>query len=101
MVNISKLASALAAASIISSAVAHPGEHHEKRELDNHIQQRQAAARAGKRSLSACENSAKRRDLETRNIARRAQATKNLRLKRGIQTRKKSLSTLKYHIAYH
>lgn len=88
MVNISKLASALAATSIISSAVAHPGEHHEKRELDNHITQRQAAAAAGKRSLGACENSARRRDLESRNIARRAQTAKDLRAKRGIKTRK-------------
>lgn len=88
MVNISKLASALVAASLFNSAIAHPGEHHEKRELDNHIKQRQAAAKAGKRSLSACESSAKRRGLETRNIARRAQAAKNLRHKRGIKTRK-------------
>lgn len=89
MVNISTLASAIAAASVINSAVAHPGEHHSKRELTNHIMERQAAAAAaGKRALAACESSAERLALESRNIARRAQAAKDLRAKRGITTRK-------------
>lgn len=88
MVNVSKFAGALAAASMIGSAVAHPGETHEKREVANHIAQRQHAAKMGKRALSGCENSAKRRDLETRNIARRAQAANALRSKRNIQTGK-------------
>ena len=89
MVNFaSTVSSALAAASLLSLATAHPGEKHDHAHVKRQIDARQLRAAAAKRSLGACENSLKHRDLMARSVQRRANALNSLRSKRGISVSK-------------
>ncbi|KAJ4357797.1 uncharacterized protein N0V89_002373 [Didymosphaeria variabile] len=92
MVNFaSTVSSALAAASLLSLAAAHPGEKHDHVHIKRQIDARQLRAAAAKRSLGACENSLKHRDLMARSVQRRANALDSLREKRGISVNSKKL----------
>lgn len=86
MVYFSKIASAVAVACLVGSAVAHPGEHHDAEKIKRQIQARDQMAAAAKRSLDGCSNSLKHRELNARSVARRAQVARDIRQKRGIQT---------------
>lgn len=89
MVNfVSTVSSALAATSLLSLAAAHPGEKHDHAHIKRQIDARQLRAAAAKRSLSACENSLKHRDLMVRSVQRRANALQSLREKRSISVSK-------------
>jgi hypothetical protein len=89
MVNFASIFSgAIAATSLISSVVAHPGEKHDHAKIKRDIDVRGMRAAAAKRSLGACENSLKHRDLMQRSMSRRAAALNKLRQKRGISVSK-------------
>ncbi|KAH8671114.1 Intradiol ring-cleavage dioxygenase [Xylariales sp. PMI_506] len=78
--------SKLALAAFAGCAVAHPGEAHDEHHMKREIVARDNAARLGARSLGACSNSARAQAVKARSIQRRADAVKNLRQKRGINT---------------
>lgn len=84
MVQISKFAAALATASLIGSAIAHPGESHDHTKVRRDIKKRDAIALTAKRGLQACQNTLKARELDERAIARRSAKLADLRAKRGI-----------------
>lgn len=99
MVQLSKFI-AVAAACLAAPAVAHPGEKHDPHVVKRELHARDYAAAAAKRSLAGCENSLHARELAKRNVARRSQKVQNLRKKRGVTARKKSLPYLRQgHIA--
>ncbi|KAH6616242.1 Intradiol ring-cleavage dioxygenase [Boeremia exigua] len=78
------LSSAVAVSSLISSAVAHPGEKHDMALVRRQIDVRQLRATASKRSLESCQDSLQHRSLMQRSHARRSEALSFLRQKRGI-----------------
>jgi hypothetical protein len=86
MVYFSKLAGAVAAACLVGSAVAHPGESHDAVKMKREIRARDQMASAAKRSLDACSNSLRAREVKARAVARRAAAAAELRQKRGIKS---------------
>lgn len=88
MVYFPKLASAVAVACVASTAIAHPGEHHDHQAIKREIKIRDQMASASKRSIDSCSGSLKHREVAARSIARRHQAAKDLRAKRNIKTRK-------------
>ena len=97
MVNFaSTVSSALTAILLLSAAVAHPGEKHDHAHVKRQIDARTLRTAAAKRSLSACENSLKHRDLMARSIQRRANALQSLREKRGI-----SVSMCNLYLYFH
>jgi predicted DNA-binding ArsR family transcriptional regulator len=71
MVCISNIVAALATASIIGSAVAHPGETLNRTQIGRDIMKRDALA------LEACSNTLKARQLDERAIARRSAKATN------------------------
>lgn len=87
MVQFSKLTGfAVAAACLVSPALAHPGEVHDAAAIKREIHARNVMASAAKRSLSACSDSLEARNLHARNIARRANVARELRQKRSIKS---------------
>lgn len=84
MVQISKFAAALATASFLSSVIAHPGESHDHARVRRDIRKRDVLAATAKRSLEACSNTLKARQLDDRAITRRSAKLADLRVKRGI-----------------
>ncbi|KAF2092201.1 aromatic compound dioxygenase [Saccharata proteae CBS 121410] len=106
MVYFPKIAGAVAAAALSASVIAHPGEHHDHDEVKRTIAARDHHAANAKRSLDACSNSLKHRELAARNVARRSQLVKDLRQKRGITAKPKKfrrdLATLEeYEVVNH
>ena len=95
MVNVTKLTSAVAAAGLFASAVAHPGEHHDAAEMKHHIAVRNARAAASKRALDACQTKASHQQLNQRSVARRAQVVRELREKKGINS-SESMSSIPF-----
>lgn len=83
MVYFSKIA---AVAALAASVVAHPGEHHDHQAIKREIVARNQMASAAKRSINACSNSLKHREVAARSVARRAQVARDLRAKRNIQS---------------
>ncbi|KAH6683340.1 GPI anchored dioxygenase-like protein [Halenospora varia] len=83
MVYFSKIA---AVAALAASVVAHPGEHHDHQAIKREIVARNQMASAAKRSIDACSNSLKHREVAARSVARRAQVARDLRAKRNIQS---------------
>ncbi|EKD15302.1 uncharacterized protein L3040_001670 [Drepanopeziza brunnea f. sp. 'multigermtubi'] len=98
MVYISKFAGAVAAAYLASLVVAHPGEHHDLEDIKQQIKARDQMASAAKRSIDTCSTSVKARELNSRSLARRAEAVRDLRQKRNIQSKpqkyRRDLATL-------
>lgn len=88
MVYFSKIASAVAAACLVGSTVAHPGEHHDHQAVKRQVRERDQMASAARRSIDSCSNSLKHRDVAARSVARRAQAARDLRQQRNIQSSK-------------
>jgi hypothetical protein len=88
MVYISKLAGAVVAVCLATSAGAHPGEHHDHKAIKREIQARNQMATAAKRSIDSCSNSLKHRELNARSISRRAETARALRQARGIKSSK-------------
>jgi hypothetical protein len=81
-----QLASALAIgvlglASVVS---AHPGHDHKAEAAERALYMRNAPIQS--RSLSQCASQMKARGLESKNVARRAAAVKNLRRRRGLKS---------------
>ncbi|TKA22554.1 hypothetical protein B0A50_08124 [Salinomyces thailandicus] len=77
----------IAAAALISSTVAHPGDTHDEKlheAMRNH-----ASAFKAKRALDACASNPETQALQARNIARRSQVAQELRQKRGIHAQSK------------
>ncbi|KAL3464548.1 Intradiol ring-cleavage dioxygenase [Aspergillus heterothallicus] len=65
-------------------ALAHPGEKHDPAALKRDIHARDVQATKARQALDACSNSNQAVQLNQRNIARRAQTTRELRKSRGI-----------------
>ncbi|RDW58966.1 intradiol ring-cleavage dioxygenase [Aspergillus mulundensis] len=65
-------------------ALAHPGEKHDPVALKREIHARDVQAVRARQALDACSNSNEAIQLTQRNVARRAQTTRDLRSKRGI-----------------
>ncbi|KAH8430698.1 intradiol ring-cleavage dioxygenase [Aspergillus melleus] len=65
-------------------AVAHPGEKHDHEVLKREIRARDAHAARSKRALDACSTTTHAKQLQQRNIARRARTARELRQARGI-----------------
>lgn len=87
MVGFSKITGfAIAAACLISSSFAHPGETHDAVAMKREIHARNVMASAAKRSLGACSDSLAARNLHARNIARRSNVARELRQKRNIKS---------------
>ena len=86
MVYLPHLTGAAAFALFATSAIAHPGEHHDENRLRREIEAREFNAHKARRSLEACSGTTQARDLKKRSIERRVDAVKNLRKKRNIQT---------------
>jgi len=98
MVNFALIVSgAAAASSLFGMAAAHPGEHHDMAHVKRQIDARQLHAAAAKRSLGACQNSVKHRDLMGRSMTRRSQVLNELREKRGIQVSKYYSNSYTYY----
>lgn len=87
MVYLSKIAGAVAAVCLASTAVAHPGEHHDHQAIKREISTRNQIASAAKRSIDSCSNSLKHRQLNARSVARRAETAAAIRKARNIKTR--------------
>lgn len=68
-------------------ALAHPGEKHDPVALKREIHARDVQAIRARQALDACSGSADAIQLNERNVARRAQTTRNLRQQRGISAR--------------
>ena len=88
MVYFSKIVGTVAAACLVGSTVAHPGEYHDSRVLKREIAARNQLASTGKRSLDACAGSLQHRELNARSVVRRAKVVQELRAKRGIVSSK-------------
>ena len=88
MVHFSKLATAVAAACLASTTIAHPGEHHDLAAIKREIVARNQMASAAKRSIDSCSSSLKHRELNARSIARRAETLHSIRNARGIKSSK-------------
>ncbi|RMZ79980.1 hypothetical protein DV738_g2952, partial [Chaetothyriales sp. CBS 135597] len=88
---------------LIAPVASHPGEVHTAARVKRDVAARNHRATAGKRSLDRCAGSIKARELEARNIARRAKTTRDLRAKRGITTKarkyRRDLATLEIYEA--
>lgn len=84
MVNFRNIAASLAAASVIGSAVAHPGEVHTVEEIKREITAHKAQQIKARRSLSDCSNSPAALSLKERAIARRAATAQKIREQRGL-----------------
>ncbi|KAL4744659.1 hypothetical protein BDW72DRAFT_208836 [Aspergillus terricola var. indicus] len=67
-------------------ALAHPGEKHDPAVLKREIHARDVQAIRARQALDACSSSTDAVQLNQRNVARRAQTTRNLRQQRGITT---------------
>ncbi|KAL2829300.1 Intradiol ring-cleavage dioxygenase [Aspergillus pseudoustus] len=65
-------------------ALAHPGEKHDAAALKRDIHARNVQAIKAREALDACSNSNEAVQLNQRNVARRAQTTRDLRKSRGI-----------------
>ncbi|KAH6656871.1 Intradiol ring-cleavage dioxygenase [Truncatella angustata] len=91
MVNFRNIAATLAAASVIGSAVAHPGEIHTPEEIKREIDAHKAQQIKARRSLAQCSNSPAALALKERAVARRAAVAQKLREQRGLT--KKSLKS--------
>ncbi|KAL4778611.1 Intradiol ring-cleavage dioxygenase [Aspergillus varians] len=65
-------------------ALAHPGEKHDPAVLKREIRARDAHAVKARDSLNSCSSSTEAVQLSQRNVARRAQTTRDLRKSRGI-----------------
>ncbi|KAE8146972.1 Intradiol ring-cleavage dioxygenase [Aspergillus avenaceus] len=72
-------------------ALAHPGEKHDPKALKREIQARDALAIRSRRALEACANTDYAKQLQKRNVARRAQTVRKLREARGINANSKNL----------
>lgn len=79
--------SKLVALTAATLAVAHPGEKHDPYAVKREVRARDAMANHAKRSLDACASSDPARQLQQRNIARRARTARELRHARGITAR--------------
>ncbi|KAE9375224.1 aromatic compound dioxygenase [Stipitochalara longipes BDJ] len=103
MVYFSKLATAVVAACLASSAVAHPGEHHDHAAIKREVVARNQMASAAKRSIDSCSNSLKHRELNARSIARREETLHSIRKARGIKSKpqkyRRDLATLETYEA--
>ncbi|KAI2473087.1 aromatic compound dioxygenase [Annulohypoxylon bovei var. microspora] len=75
-----------ALAALAGYAAAHPGEKHDAHKMKRELVARDNAAQLGARSLASCSSSSSSQALQSRSIKRRANAVKNIRQKRGIQT---------------
>lgn len=87
MVYFSTIANAVAVACIASTAVAHPGEHHDHQAIKRQVRERDQFADAAKRSLDTCGDTLAARELNSRSLARRAAALAELRQRRNIKAR--------------
>lgn len=83
------IAFVLAAGSVVN---AHPGEVHDILSIREDIKVRDILATQHKRSLAACANTLKARELTTRAVTRRAAKAEKLRAARGIDA-----SSMSYH----
>jgi hypothetical protein len=86
MVCISNIVAALATASIIGSAAAHPGEIYTRTQIRRDIKKCDALALKAKRGLEACSNTLEARQFDERAIAHRSAKADKLRAARGIST---------------
>ena len=75
---------AVAAASLISSVVAHLGEHHDHAQVKREIEIRDNLTSKAARSLRKCARTVKARALEQRAIVRRAATAERLRAAQGV-----------------
>ncbi|KAH8817978.1 Intradiol ring-cleavage dioxygenase [Hyaloscypha sp. PMI_1271] len=103
MVYFSKLATAVAAACLATTAIAHPGEHHDHAAIKREIVARNQMASAARRSIDSCSSSLKHRELSARSIARRAETLHSIRNARGIKSKpqkyRRDLATLETYEA--
>ncbi|KAL4916169.1 Intradiol ring-cleavage dioxygenase [Aspergillus aurantiobrunneus] len=76
--------SAFLAATAATLALAHPGEKHDPAVLKREIKARDVQAVRARQALDSCSKSNAAVQLNQRNIARRAQTTRELRKNRGI-----------------
>ncbi|KAK6065126.1 extracellular dioxygenase protein [Seiridium cupressi] len=91
MVNFRNIAASLAAAAVIGSAVAHPGEVHTAEEIKREIAAHKAQQAKTRRSLAEVGHSPAALALKERAVARRAAIAQKLREERGLT--KKSLKS--------
>lgn len=84
MVNFRNIAATLAAASVLGSAVAHPGEVHTAEEIKREVAAHKAQQVKARRSLAQCSNSPAALALKERAVARRAAKAQLLREQRGL-----------------
>jgi len=85
MVFISKLAGAVAVACFASTALGHPGEHHDHQTIKREVKIRNQMASAAKRSIDSCSGSLKHRKVSARSVKRRAAVARDIRQKRNIK----------------
>ena len=84
MAPLKTFAVAFAAASLLGSAVAHPGEEHSAEKIKKSIEARDIALANAAHATRNCAGSATRAALQARAAARRSTAAQLLREKRGI-----------------
>lgn len=86
MVQFTTILPSFAIASLLTTALAHPGETHSRTQIRRDITKRDALAAKAKRGLDACSNTLKARQLDARAIARRSAKFDKLRAARGMDT---------------
>ncbi|KAK5687373.1 hypothetical protein LTS10_001511 [Elasticomyces elasticus] len=95
--------SVFVAALCASLGAAHPGEHHDQKEVAKQIMARDFWASHARRSTAKCETSKAYQALKQRSVTRRAQAVKDLRQKRGVVSKprkfRRDLGTLEEYDA--
>ncbi|OCK85613.1 aromatic compound dioxygenase [Lepidopterella palustris CBS 459.81] len=93
---------AVVAASLMGTAIAHPGEHHDHAHVKREIELRDSLSSKAARSLGKCADTVRARTLEQRAIVRRHATAERLRMERNIASpnkpyiHRRDLATLEY-----
>lgn len=72
-------------AALVTPLFAHPGEKHDADVVKREMKARDAFAHLGKRGLDTCSTLLEARNLDRKNVHRRAETVRMLKKKRGLQ----------------
>lgn len=81
-------------AALATPLLAHPGEKHDENVVKRELKVRDAVANMGKRGLDTCSTSLEARNLDRKNVQRRAETVRMLKKKKGLYGSKCSGSPL-------
>ena len=73
-------------AALAAPILAHPGEKHDANVVKRELKARDAVAHLGKRALDTCSTSLEARNLDRKNIHRRAETVQMLKKRKGVHS---------------